>query len=180
MSMRRVGRADIASEGLFAGCHVPLRVAAAKRGVDVVVAAVGLAATAPVWLLGRRLVGELRVGRVLAERTEVFRLYRFAGDGLFAGVPQLLNLLLGQVSLVGPRVEAPAVYDRMERAQPFLADRLMGLRPGLVGLGEAAEPIGRVWRDGEYGRALGGLGCWLWRDAAALGQAARRAWSRSA
>ena len=100
MSMRRVGRADIASEGLFAGCHVPLRVAAAKRGFDVVVAAVGLAATAPVWLLGRRLVGELRVGR--------------------------------------------------------------------------------VWRDGEYGRALGGLGSWLRRDAAALGQAARRAWSRSA
>ncbi len=47
-------------------------------------------------------------------------------------LPQVLNVLLGQMSLIGPRPERPEFVAELERQIPFYRIRLLG-RPGLTG-----------------------------------------------
>jgi len=47
-------------------------------------------------------------------------------------LPQLVNVLRGEMSLVGPRPERPEVTDELERAIPFFAFRY-SVRPGITG-----------------------------------------------
>ena len=71
-----------------------------------------------------------RVGRALR---------RFHLDEL----PQAVNVLRGEMSLVGPRPERPALAARIEREIPGFAARLR-VRPGLAGL---AQANGAGWQD---------------------------------
>jgi lipopolysaccharide/colanic/teichoic acid biosynthesis glycosyltransferase len=50
-------------------------------------------------------------------------------------LPQLINVLLGQMSLVGPRPERPEFLEQLERAFPNYRQRL-AVRPGLTGLAQ--------------------------------------------
>jgi lipopolysaccharide/colanic/teichoic acid biosynthesis glycosyltransferase len=50
-------------------------------------------------------------------------------------LPQLINVLLGQMSLVGPRPERPEFLEQLERALPNYRQRL-AVRPGLTGLAQ--------------------------------------------
>ncbi len=54
-------------------------------------------------------------------------------------IPQLINVLRGEMSIVGPRPERPGFYARLERAVPFFADRTAGLRPGITGLAQVHQ-----------------------------------------
>jgi lipopolysaccharide/colanic/teichoic acid biosynthesis glycosyltransferase len=196
MSQRKSDHHAIATDDLFAGCHVPAGVAVGKRAVDVAVALFGLLATAPLWpvlvlLNGRGALFSrlLRVGRVLADRTELFMLLGFRGDAgpvwamlrraRIDELPQLLNLLRGDVSLVGPRPQPPSFYARLDRIAPCFADRMIGLRPGLTGISQG-EPgltgispgenddagiVRRVELDAAYARDLASVGRWLRKDA---------------
>ena len=49
--------------------------------------------------------------------------------------PQLLNVLRGDMSLVGPRPERPVFVDQLSKEIPNYLNRL-GLRPGLSGIGQ--------------------------------------------
>lgn len=87
-----------------------------------------------------------RVGRVL-RRTSIDE------------VPQLINVLKGEMSLVGPRPHALAMDDAYDRTMPNYADRHL-VRPGLTGLAqvegyrgpttEDAQISGRVRLDRAY------------------------------
>lgn len=54
-------------------------------------------------------------------------------------LPQLWNVLRGEMSLVGPRPERPEIMDRLE---PFLPDyrRRLAVRPGMTGLAQIQLP----------------------------------------
>ena len=78
--------------------------------------------TGPVWA-GWRDARMTRVGRVLR---------RWHLDEL----PQVVNVLRGEMSLVGPRPERPELAVRIERDVPGFAARLR-VRPGIMGLAQA-------------------------------------------
>lgn len=54
-------------------------------------------------------------------------------------LPQLLNVLRGDMSLIGPRPERPEIVAQLERAIPQLHQRL-ATRPGLTGLAQVQLP----------------------------------------
>lgn len=197
--------------------HLPRTVAAAKRGFDIVVALAGLALSLPLWPLialairldnpGPVVFRQLRIGRALPDRTELFVMLKFrtmradaeaasgavwatkrdpriTRVGLFLRktrldeLPQLLNVLRGEMAVIGPRPERPGFYARLDRAIPFFADRTHGLRPGITGLAQvrqgydtSLEDVRRkVAFDHAYAMRLHGLGAWLAADLSIAGR----------
>jgi exopolysaccharide biosynthesis polyprenyl glycosylphosphotransferase len=68
----------------------------------------------------------------------------------FDELPQLINVVRGEMSLVGPRPEQPEFVDRLERSLPFYQRRHL-MRPGITGwaqirCGYAGSDIGSAWK----------------------------------
>lgn len=61
-------------------------------------------------------------------------------------LPQFLNVLAGQMSLVGPRPERPEFVATLEEAIPFYRVRLI-VRPGLTGWAQVNRPYGSSVED---------------------------------
>jgi lipopolysaccharide/colanic/teichoic acid biosynthesis glycosyltransferase len=53
-------------------------------------------------------------------------------------LPQLINVLTGEMSLVGPRPERPEFLDELERGLPDYRGRL-AVRPGVTGLAQVQQ-----------------------------------------
>jgi exopolysaccharide biosynthesis polyprenyl glycosylphosphotransferase len=62
-------------------------------------------------------------------------------------VPQLFNVLRGDMSLVGPRPERPFFVEKLKKAHPLYARRL-GVRPGITGWAQI---------KGEYDQTIEGV-----------------------
>ncbi len=65
-------------------------------------------------------------------------------------LPQLINVLRGEMSLVGPRPEQPGFVERLESTVPFYSRRHL-IKPGLTGwaqvrCGYAGSDIGSAWK----------------------------------
>ncbi len=211
MSNRVLDSNAIPSDLLGAEPHVPLRVAAAKRALDIAVALAALAITAPLWPLvalairlessGPVLFRQLRVGQMRSDRTDLFVMLKFRSmradaeartGAVWAAkrdprvtrvgwflrktrldeVPQLLNVLRGDMSIAGPRPERPGFYQKLETAIPFFAERTCGLRPGITGLAQVSQGYDtciddvrrKVAFDHAYGMRLSGFRSWLMCD----------------
>jgi len=150
---------------------------------------------------GPVLFRQQRIGRALSDRTELFLMLKFrtmrldaeSGSGpvwaskddprvtrvgLFLRktrldeLPQLVNVLCGDMSLIGPRPERPGFYQRLDRAIPFFAERTYGLRPGITGLAQVHQGYDRdlqdvrnkVGYDHAYALALSHAGVWFLTD----------------
>jgi lipopolysaccharide/colanic/teichoic acid biosynthesis glycosyltransferase len=197
--------------GMMAVDYVPTRVVVAKRALDIVVATIGLIITAPLWPIialvvkldspGEIFYRQIRVGRMLADHTELFEILKFRsmrhdaekGTGAVWAqrsdprvtrvgrflrktrldeLPQLLNVLYGDMSVVGPRPERPALYGRLERDVPFFADRTAGLRPGVTGMTQVRQGYDntiddvrrKVAYDAAYAMQLSTLRGWFVAD----------------
>jgi lipopolysaccharide/colanic/teichoic acid biosynthesis glycosyltransferase len=70
-----------------------------------------------------------------AHDPRVTPLGRFLRDSHIDEFPQLLNVLRGEMSLVGPRPERPEFVPQLEKAIPRYRDRLL-VRPGITGLAQ--------------------------------------------
>lgn len=73
------------------------------------------------------------IARFARENDErVTRMGRFLRKSRLDELPQFMNVLRGDASLVGPRAERPALIDAMQRKIPFYRARLF-VKPGLTG-----------------------------------------------
>jgi lipopolysaccharide/colanic/teichoic acid biosynthesis glycosyltransferase len=144
---------------------------------------------------------QIRVGRMLGDHTELFQILKFRsmrndaekgtgavwaqrGDPRVTRVgrflrktrldelPQMLNVIYGDMSVVGPRPERPALYGKLEREVPFFVDRTAGLRPGVTGMTQvrqgydnSIEDVRRkVAYDAAYAMQLSTLRGWFVAD----------------
>jgi lipopolysaccharide/colanic/teichoic acid biosynthesis glycosyltransferase len=148
---------------------------ALKRSMDIVLAGLLLAATAPLLLLAAVLVKltsrgpilytQVRLGlrgrpftiykvRTMAHDCEkqsgpqwssgrgdprVTRVGRFLRRSHLDELPQLWNVLRGDMSLIGPRPERPEFVPQLAAVLPYYRDRLL-VRPGLTGLAQVQLP----------------------------------------
>lgn len=119
---------------------------------------------------------QLRIGRSTNERTELFmmvkfrtmradaekmtgavwatkqdpritRVGRFLRKTRLDELPQLVNVLKGEMSLVGPRPERPGIFARLDAAIPFYAERIYGVPPGITGLAQVCQGYDETLED---------------------------------
>jgi len=53
-------------------------------------------------------------------------------------IPQFINVLRGDMSLVGPRPERPELMAQLAMAIPYFEERMRGLKPGITGLAQVS------------------------------------------
>ncbi len=143
---------------------------------------------------------QLRVGRALSDRTTLFELIKFRtmrsdaeangaawakkGDSRITRVgrflrktrldelPQAINILRGEMSLVGPRPERPVFFNKLEGSIPLYIERTYGILPGVTGLAqvnqgydESIEDVrSKVGWDHAYALQLESPWSWLKAD----------------
>ena len=117
---------------------------------------------------------ETRSGAVWASRNDP----RITTVGLFLRktrldeLPQLINVLKGEMSLVGPRPERPTFYQKLESEIPYFADRTYGVMPGITGLAQVNQGYdtciddvrSKVGFDHSYALSLHSTKSWLLMD----------------
>ncbi|WP_299178733.1 sugar transferase [uncultured Neptuniibacter sp.] len=150
---------------------------------------------------GPILFKQMRIGHADLQKTDIFWMYKFrtmhldaeaktgavwaqSADpritrvGLFLRktrldeLPQLFNVLRGDMSLIGPRPERPGFYQKLEHAIPYFSERTWGLKPGITGLAQVNQGYDRdiedvrnkVGFDHAYALSLGSLLTWIRAD----------------
>jgi lipopolysaccharide/colanic/teichoic acid biosynthesis glycosyltransferase len=83
---------------------------------------------------------EAKTGAVVAavNDSRVTRVGRFLRRTRLDELPQLWNILRGEMSLVGPRPERPELINDLALAIPFFEERMRSVRPGLTGLAQVS------------------------------------------
>jgi lipopolysaccharide/colanic/teichoic acid biosynthesis glycosyltransferase len=76
----------------------------------------------------------------------ITRVGRFLRKTRLDELPQLLNILKGDMSLVGPRPERPEFIEELQQAIPFYRVRLL-VKPGLTGWAQIHYDYGNSVED---------------------------------
>ncbi len=87
-------------------------------------------------------------------------------------LPQCINVLRGEMSVVGPRPERPGFFNKLEDAIPFYVERTYGLKPGITGLAQVNQAYdtsiedvrNKVLYDHAYAARLSNWLEWLRTD----------------
>jgi lipopolysaccharide/colanic/teichoic acid biosynthesis glycosyltransferase len=123
---------------------------------------------------------EARTGAVWASKQDprITRVGRFLRKTRLDELPQLWNVLRGDMSLVGPRPERPGIVPKLEQQIPFYVERIYGVRPGITGLAqvhqgydETIEDVRiKVGYDYSYAIRLSGFLGWIKTDLEVMGR----------
>lgn len=98
---------------------------------------------------------EKHTGAVLAGENDprVTRVGRFMRKTRLDELPQLWNVLIGDMSLVGPRPERPELFQNLTLAIPFFEERMRDCKPGITGLSQVSLGYtGRAPADSEVAK----------------------------
>ena len=81
---------------------------------------------------------EMGTGAVLAKEGDprVTRVGRVLRKTRLDELPQLWNVLVGDMSVVGPRPERPELLENLALAIPFFEERMRDVKPGITGLAQ--------------------------------------------
>jgi len=87
-------------------------------------------------------------------------------------LPQLFNVLKGDMSIVGPRPERPEIVIKLDRLIPYYSERTYGVLPGITGLAQiyqgydtSIEDVkSKILYDFAYSLSLTKLNKWLTMD----------------
>ncbi len=81
---------------------------------------------------------ETRSGPVWATDNDprITRVGRFLRKTRLDEIPQLYNVLWGDMSLIGPRPERPYFVSELDKSIPYYNERVTGVKPGITGLAQ--------------------------------------------
>ncbi|HVY47132.1 MAG TPA: sugar transferase [Minicystis sp.] len=87
-----------------------------------------------------RVDAEKLTGAILAQENDprITKVGRFLRKSRLDELPQLWNVLVGEMSLVGPRPERPELLVNLAMAIPFFEERMRDIKPGITGLAQVS------------------------------------------
>jgi len=91
---------------------------------------------------------ELETGPVWAQEDDprITKLGQFLRKSHLDELPQFINILKGEMSLIGPRPERPELVDEIKREVPDF-DRRLKIKPGIAGLAQSRYQYGASAKD---------------------------------
>ncbi|MCP4680251.1 MAG: glycosyl transferase [Deltaproteobacteria bacterium] len=103
---------------------------------------------------------EKTTGAVLASSRDprVTRLGQLLRKTRLDELPQLFNVMKGEMSIVGPRPERPEILRTLSSAIPFFEERMRLVKPGITGLAQIKlSYTGRLPENSELGKLTDSL-----------------------
>lgn len=87
-------------------------------------------------------------------------------------LPQFINVIKGEMSLIGPRPERPEIVKKLEKEIPFYSERTYEMTPGITGLAQVYQGYdtcvddvrSKIAYDFAYSLSLTKLDRWLLMD----------------
>jgi lipopolysaccharide/colanic/teichoic acid biosynthesis glycosyltransferase len=144
---------------------------------------------------------QLRIGQSLPNRTDIFMMIKFrsmtfnaeseTGPALATKndvritligkllrktrldeIPQFINVIRGDMSMIGPRPERPSFCRKLEREIPYFTDRTYGIKPGITGLSQVHQGYdeclndvkNKLGYDLSYSLSINSICSWLKMD----------------